>query len=163
MIVGKPKVTMGIDPDVDKSGLSMLKDRELGVTALPFPQLLNTIIIRAAELEQQGYAVDVYIEAGWLNHAHWHLSPKDTKAIAAAKGNAAGRNHETGRKIDEMLRYHGITTHLVKPLRKQWKGTDRKITHEELCNVCRTAKVTFSAKRTNQEERDAALISIVYG
>ena len=159
----KPTITFGIDPDTEKSGLAILKDGELAVSTLPFPQLVETIIIKARQWESEGYEVQVICEAGYINHAHWHILPKDTKAIAAAKGNAAGRNHEVARKIIEMLEHHHITTHAVKPLRKQWKGHDRKITHEELCNVCRTAKVTFSAKRSNQEERDAALLSIVYG
>lgn len=98
----------------------------------------------------------VVVEAGYMNKGNWHLNPKDTKAAAAAKGNHAGRNHETARKIVEMCKHWQMEVKEVKPLEKCWKGKDRKITHEEL------ARFTGVMGRTNQEGRDAALLAWVY-
>lgn len=154
---------VGIDPDVEKNGVALLdceKKTIQRLMSLTFPELLDFLryIQRQAEVEQKN--LRVIIEAGWLNKAHWHLSPKDTKQSAAAKGNAAGRNHETGRKIAEVCDHWQIPHELIKPLNLKvggvhlWNGKDGKITHDELISFTGIAK-----SRTNQEERDAALIA----
>lgn len=156
----------GIDPDVEKNGVALLdcEKRTIRVLAsLPFPELLDFLryIQRQAEVEQKRFRV--IVEAGWLNKANWHSSETDTKQLAAAKGNAAGRNHETGRKIVEMCAHWQIPTELMKPLRLKvggshlWNGKDGKITHEEL-----TSFTGITKPRTNQEERDAALLAWVF-
>lgn len=148
----KYDIYIGIDPDVDKSGVAHL-DADTGLlktSALTFPQLLDYLgYVKARKI----CSFLVVIEAGWLNKAHWHLTPYDSKASAAAKGNAAGRNHEVGRKIAECCEAWDIPYKLVKPLRKCWRGKDGKITHEEL------AYFTHIKGRTNQEGRDAALLA----
>ena len=156
----KVDVVIGIDPDVEKSGCAYLEvaTRKLEISTLTFPELLDFLryIKRQSEVTQKN--VRVIIEAGWMNKAHWHLSPKDTKQTAAAKGNSAGRNHEVGRKIAEMCDHWQIPYELIKPLALKvggvnlWQGKDGKITQEEL------AAFTGIMGRTNQEGRDAALI-----
>lgn len=157
----KVDVVIGIDPDVEKSGCAYLEvaTRRMEVSTLTFPDLLDYLryVKRQAEVAQRNFRV--IIEAGWLNKAHWHLTPKDTKAVAAAKGNHAGRNHETGRKIAEMCEHWQIPHELIKPLALKvggvnlWQGKDGKITQEEL------EAFTGVIGRTNQEGRDAALIA----
>ena len=132
------EVVIGIDPDVEKSGVASLEcdTRRLEIATLAFPDLLDYLMWTKRRAETTGRTFRVIIEAGWLNKAHWHLSPKDTKAVAAAKGNHAGRNHETGRKIAEMCDHWQIPYELVKPLALRvrgfhlWKGKDGKITHD---------------------------------
>ena len=108
-------VVIGIDPDVDKSGVAFLE----------------------CSTENNHQSVRVIIEAGWLNQSNWHLTARDTRAAAAAKGNHAGRNHEVGRKIAEMCDHWQIPYELVKPLALRvrgfhlWKGKDGKITHDK--------------------------------
>ena len=82
------------------------------------------------------------------------VSFKDTKAVAAKKGQEVGRMHETGRKIVEMLEHYGIDVREQHPLKKCWQGKDGKITHDELTALC-----GWDRKRSNQEERDAMLIA----
>lgn len=152
---------VGIDPDVEKSGVASLEypTRRLEVMTLEFPDLLDYLQWLKRQSEVTGNAVMVVIEAGWLNKSNWHLGTKDTRAVAAAKGNHAGRNHETGRKIAEMCQHWQIPYELVKPLALKiggvnlWKGKDGKITQEEL------AAFTGITGRTNQEGRDAALLA----
>lgn len=151
-------IYIGIDPDVEKSGVAELDAYShtfKKLKAMTFPELLDYLAANhfdcASSIVTPRYLV--VIEAGWLNKAHWHLTPRDTRAIAAAKGNAAGRNHEVGRKIAECCEAWGYPYKLVKPLRKCWRGKDGKITHEEL------AYFTHIEGRTNQEVRDAALLA----
>lgn len=159
--ITKVDVVIGIDPDVDKSGVAFLDcgSRKLQILNLRFPDLLDYLQYakRTAEVSQRN--LRVIIEAGWLNKAHWHIYPRDSKQSAAAKGNSAGRNHEVGRKIAEMCEHWQIPHELMKPLALKigganiWQGRDGKITAEEL------AAFTGVTGRTNQEGRDAALIA----
>jgi hypothetical protein len=149
---------IAIDPDVDRSGVAYLKTatRQLEVSSLAFPDLLDYLrYVKQAHGESKETVI-VVVEAGWLIQSNWHLLHKDSKAVAAAKGNSAGRNHETGRKIVEMCRHYGIEVVEQRPLQKCWRGKDGKITHEEL------ASFTGLTGKTNQEARDAALIAWVY-
>ncbi|MDR1884275.1 MAG: hypothetical protein LBR26_16065 [Prevotella sp.] len=149
---------IAIDPDVDKSGVALLKPatRQLEVTSLSFPQLLDYLKYVKKEHDKTGETVIVLVEAGWLNKSNWHLRDGDTKRIAGAKGNSTGRNHEVGRKIIECAAHYGIDVREQIPLRKCWKGKDGKITANEL------ASFTGLTGKTNQEGRDAALIAWVY-
>lgn len=153
------KTVIGIDPDVEKNGVATLcidNRRTMDITTHTFPELLEYLNVTRNRCRVEQKAVMVVIEAGWLNKSNWHLNGKDTKAVAAAKGNNAGRNHEVGRKIAEMCEYWDIPYTLMKPLRKCWKGKDGKITHEELTSF------TPVKGRTNQEGRDAALLAWKY-
>src|SRR5690554_5129023 len=146
---------IGIDPDCKKSGLCVIDKDEKKVIkaeALPFPELIATIGLykEADEIKC------VYVEAGWLNRGNYHGRKGDSRAIAAAKGEAVGRNAETGRKIIEMLRYNNIPVFEVKPLKKVWKGADGKISQSEIVRM-----IPGFPKRSNQEVRDAALIAWV--
>ncbi len=60
-----------------------------------------------------------------------------------------------------MLRYYGIKVIEQSPLRKCWQGKDGKITHEELKRLCDMSGIEFNRPRSNQEERDAALLAII--
>lgn len=150
------RVIIGIDPDVDKSGVCVYKKDSNNV------ELMNMSFPELVEYMHWIDFADVYVEAGWINHGNWHLKGYDNKRLGASKGYDVGRNHETGRKIVEMLKYMGFNVKEVKPLRKCWKGNDGKITHEELSILCK-AKGIDIGRRSNQDARDAALICLVSG
>lgn len=161
----KPDVVIGIDPDAEKNGVAIY-DTTTGLvetTSLTFPDTLDYLRYAQSQAKAGGRTLKVYIEAGWLNKTHWHVAYSDSRQAAAAKGNAVGRNHETGRKIAEMCQHWEIPHELVKPLPLKiggvnlWKGKEGKITAEEL-----QAKTGIRG-RTNQEARDAALIAWVCG
>lgn len=148
---------VGIDPDSDKSGVATIRtsDRLIEVSVKPFPNLMQYFRYLRDVITNHNSSVLIVVEAGWLNESNWHLGKYDSKALAAAKGKAVGRNHETGRKIAEMARdYYGLEVEEVRPLKKCWKGPEGKITHEEISFF-----IPGLPKRTNQEMRDAALIS----
>ena len=154
----KYDVYIGIDPDSVKSGVAYV-ERETGVcetTSLPFHQVLSYLEFVKKKSEENGQSVVVVVEAGWLNESNWHLLPRDNKYLAAAKGKGLGRCEQTGRLILEMAEHViGLPCIARKPLRKCWKGKDRKITQEEI------AEFTGLMGRTNQEGRDALLLAWV--
>jgi hypothetical protein len=149
---------IAIDPDVKKSGVAFLDptDKKLEVTALTFPQLIDYLLFAKKESDEHKEPFIVIVEAGWLNHSNWHTNKHDNIRTASMKGAAIGRNHEIGRKIIEMCEYHKIDVLPVLPLRKIWKGTGGKITHDEI------ERITGITGRTNQDGRDAALLAWVF-
>ncbi len=157
----RPDIVIGIDPDSDRSGVASLitATKTLNTVCLTFAETLDYLRNAKEQAQQVNRSLMVVIEAGWLNKTHWHVDYRDSARVAAAKGNAVGRNHETGRKLVEMCQHWNIPVVTVKPLSLRsggmqfWKGRDGKITAPEL------AALTGYKGRTNQEARDAALIA----
>lgn len=154
MIKSRPEIVIGIDPDVRKSGLAYLDvtTKEVQVISNSFPQLLEYLQNIAGNYTLSGRVV-VVVEASWLISTNWHTKREDSVRTAARKGKDAGRCHEVGRKIVECARYYGLEVVEKLPLKKIWKGKDGKITDEEIKAFIRIEG------RTNQEERDAALLA----
>lgn len=146
---------IGIDGDVDKSGVAFLHvpTRKLEATSLSFPDLLDYLQTAKTKSELSGESVIVVVEASWLISHHWHSKKGDNQRVTAKKGNSAGRNHEVGRKIVEMCEHYGLEVIEQRPLRKCWKGRGGKITQEEI------EYFTGLSGRTNQEMRDAVLLA----
>ena len=140
---------VGIDPDTLKSGVATKTKGSISLYSLSFFQLFDFLSKNRESI------TNVRVEASWLIKHNWHAKLKGTAAINTSIGNDAGRNHETGRKIVEMCVYLEIPYQEVKPLKKIWKGPDKKITHQELAML-----IPGIPKRTNQEVRDAALLII---
>lgn len=130
----KIDIIIAIDPDVEKNGVAYLncENKNLEISTLSFPELLDYLryVQRCAETTQKHLVV--VVEAGYMNKGNWHLNPKDTKAAAAAKGNHAGRNHETARKIVEMCKHWQMEVKEVKPLEKCWKGKTERLPMKSL-------------------------------
>ena len=155
---GKADIVIGIDPDVSKSGVGVVS-REGGVEAcvsLTFPQLLEYLQIERDRRRAENLSVVVVVEASWKISTNWHTQRGESVRTAARKGKDAGRCHEVGRKIVECARYYGLEVVERLPLKKIWKGKDGKITDEEI-----KAFMPIQG-RTNQEERDAALLAWDY-
>lgn len=150
-------IKFSIDPDTHKSGIAIFNDGSdvVKCESLTFPDLVD--MITSCEGEKS-----VVIEAGWANESYFHLSPSDSRMVIAKKGYNVGENHRTGKLIVEYLKAHGVRVDEVKPLRKLWRGRDRKITHDELTIHAKQHGFTLSKNRTNQDERDAVLLGLVY-
>ncbi len=150
----RPEIVIGIDPDVSKSGLAYLDvtTKEVRLISNSFPQLLEYLQNVARNHTLSGRVV-VVVEASWLISTNWHTKRGDSERTTARKGKDVGRCHEVGRKIVECARYYGLEVVEKLPLKKIWKGKDGKITDEEIKTFMRIEG------RTNQEERDAALLA----
>ena len=143
---------IGIDPDVKKSGIAIITDNKvLTALSLNFFELYEYLKICSENVDV------IKIEASWLISynftAHSGTLPQRLKIA-----NHTGANHEVGRKIVEMCEYLQIKYKLIRPLKKIWKGPNKKITHAELVNIWQIKKLGFVKKQTNQEERDAILL-----
>lgn len=149
---------IGIDPDIDKSGVGFLEvtTRKLEVSTLSFPALMDYFDHVVERGKKTGQSVIVVVEASWMMKSNWHLKFGSRKEYAAATGYKVGQNHQTGRLICEMARAKGLEVLEHAPLRKCWKGKDGKITADEL------QQITGLIGRTNQESRDAALLAWCY-
>ena len=151
------KYYIGIDPDVDKSGVAYYESesKKLELSNLTFFQLFDYLrFAKGAKLDFEKLVI--YIEAGWLNKSNWHKSYKNKDGRLVKHSEAqnekisrnTGANHETGKKIVEMCEYLELDYVIVKP-------TSSKVNSEYF------NKLTNTIGRTNQEQRDAAML--VYG
>lgn len=131
------KTVVGIDPDIDKSGVALIKDKKVTLLNLTFFELFDFFNKEDPSL--------VIVEAGWLNKGNWHTKDKGSAAINAKIGNNTGRNHETGRKIVEMLEYLKIPC------------LEKKPTQSKL-NAKLFGMITKIKTKTNQEQRDAYML-----
>ena len=151
----KVRLVVGIDPDVDKSGVGIidLDTKEISKAELRLPELVEYL---------QGIEdVMVIIEAGWKNSSNFHLKNKG-QWHASKIGEQVGRNHEVSKIIGEFCDYHHIPYRFVKPLSKCYRGREGKISHEELVELIEERGLTMPKCRTNQEVRDAIRLAIVY-
>ena len=149
-----PAYIIGIDPDVDKSGVALLEvaTRNIIAESMTFVQLTKYFYHIADSFQRD--MVDIVVEASWTTAHNFHSLPTDSKAVAAKKSYHVGCNHQVGKCICDMAMAHGLNVVEQPPLRKIWRGKDRKITHEELIAI-----TGMTAKRTNQEVRDAVLLA----
>jgi hypothetical protein len=130
---------IGIDPDVDKSGFAVSVDGKLtSVTTKSFWEIADYLF-------DHSKTSVVYIEAGWLHaKSNWHGRPGQSKAVGEKISKAVGANHQVGKLMAEYCERNGIEYHLVKPMGKVDAKTFKNTTKWQ--------------DRTNQEERDAAMI-----
>ena len=153
----KYDIIIAIDPDTEKSGVAMLdlKHNEVEASAMPFPELLDML----RDVSQWTSPCKVIVEGGWLvSKSNYHAAYGRVGECVARK---VGANHETGRKIVEVLEHWGIEHEVVHPLKKCWKGRDRKITQKELNSLLRGMGIKEMG-RCNQDMRDAVLIALTY-
>lgn len=159
MVKTKYDRIIGIDPDVEKSGVTELhvETRMVNIAALSFPDLMDYLQKMKRDFVDKGEKIVVVVEAGWKKQSNWHASKTRSIAAAAKTGNNTGRNHEVARKIAEMARHYGLEVDEIYPLKKIWKGPEGKITHEELSFI-----VGGLTKRQSQDCRDSCLIAWEY-
>lgn len=148
-------VIIAIDPDVKASGVAVLDipKRRVEARSMPFPELLEML----RDVSRWSVPCRVIVEGGWLvSKSNYHYA-KGKGGERIAKN--VGANHETGRKIVEMLAHWGIEHEVIHPLKKCWKGRDGKITLAELNSLLRGMGIKEMG-RCNQDVRDAVLIAL---
>ena len=153
----KYDLIIAIDPDTEKSGVATLDldGMEVHAEAMPFPVLLEEL--SNTQCLSRGKNFKVIVEGGWLvSKSNYHYA-RGRGGERIAKN--VGANHETGRKIVEMLAHWGIEHEVIRPLKKCWKGRDGKITLSELNSLLRGMGIREMG-RCNQDVRDAVLIAL---
>jgi hypothetical protein len=135
---------IGIDPDIDKSGLCVYDryaDDKMQLFTASFFDVLQTI----EEWNSRRRTI-VKLEAGWLNKkSNWH-GGKANVAQKIAKN--VGENHATGKLIEQYCIRNNYQYKLIVPKKSKVDAVMFK-------------KLTGYERRTNQELRDAAML--VYG
>lgn len=133
------KVFLGIDPDVDKSGFAYWSGETLKLRNLKFFDLLQAIKDAVPTL--------VLLEAGWLNKDSRHAMRAFGASYNSRIGERVGRNHQVGILIAEYLERENIPHELIRPTKHKIKSN---------VTFCEFVKHKFS--RSNQEQRDAAML-----
>ncbi len=132
------ELIVGIDPDVEKSGVAIWCYGWVRIEVLSFFDLYDRL-----PQYKKDYDLKVIIEASWLNKkVNYH----------GGKGGAGqkiayhvGMNHAVGKLINEMCESLKIETILVRP-------TKKKLDQHQF------NEVTGIQGRTNPEKRDAAML-----
>lgn len=152
----QPEIIIGIDPDVDQSGVAVLtcNIKEIRVGRKRLPELISLLKEMKDGARAKGNGMLVVVEASWLISHNWHANHGRSAAAVAKTGYNVGRNHQVGIMIAEFCRAMDIEVKEQMPLKKMWKGANGKITHEELSWF-----IPGLPKQTNNEERDAALLA----
>ena len=162
MKMSRPRYIIGIDPDVDRTGVALVdrEGRRLEYAgALTFADCVKYLDGIAAMYPSED--VEVVIEDSDTS-TNWHygsilfdkrLAMDQKMRKAAAIGRSAGLCHATARHLREYAESCGLRVVMQRPLKKCWKGKDGKITQVEAAQF-----MPGLPKRCNQEVRDAALL-----
>lgn len=152
----KYSMIIGIDPDVDGSGVAILEcSRTLATVRYKLP-----VLSKLLEEYKGREDVLVVVEASYLVSSNWHLEKCDSKRKAAATGRNVGRNHEIGRQIVEFCKFYGIPYEEKLPLKKVWQTKTGKISKVELERLCVGSGIGYKFSGNDPEQRDAALLAI---
>lgn len=137
------KIFIGLDPDVDKSGFSLINGEHYELHALSFfdvfKRFKELILLHGKE------RITVYIECGFLNKSNWHKKVNQSASANAKIGERTGANFEVAKKLCEMCEYLGLKYIQVRPTRTKLDAATFK-------------QLTKITKRTNQEERDSFML-----
>lgn len=152
------KYHIGIDPDVTNSGVCVWNAETQTIErlcCLPFfgkrhsgefaarDGLFDCLTYYATTNDPGD--VRVVVDAGWLNRSNFHARANENQRVNAQIGERTGANHETGKKIIEMCEYLELPCELHRPTRSK-------------IGAGYFAHITGCKGRTNQEERDAAML-----
>lgn len=129
---------IGIDPDVDKSGVYILNDGWYKLATMPLWEVFETIRLRIDTLRQTNSCY-VVIEAGWKNKRGLPFSQGRMRAVRT------GMNHAIGMQIEAFCKAYEIEYELFVPTCRTPKWS-----HETMCRL-----TGVDAKKSNQEMRDA--------
>jgi hypothetical protein len=137
----KEKIIIGIDPDVEKSGVAVKCKTFIKLSNLSFFQLFD--LLNAYKETRKN--IEVYVECGYLNGSNWHKKINQSASINAKIGERTGANFEVAKKICEMCEYLKIEHVKIKPTRSKVNAEFFK-------------QITKIETRTNQEQRDAYML-----
>lgn len=134
------KIIIGIDPDLDKSGVSIYREnKSLELDCLTFPEVLNLFDHQLENIEK------VVIEAGWLvEKSNWHARAGMTPQARERQAKNVGENHAVGKLLECCAKAKGLEVQLLTPQGK--------------CNAAQFKRFTGYQGSTNQETRDAGML-----
>lgn len=152
---------IGIDPDTSKSGMALVivDKKVVGVSSYTFPELLKKVHDIVDNTEYTSFCIVIELDRKTTHN--WHLGFGDSARVAKQKGFSQGRCYQIAADIADYFRAtmpSDVDVVEWPPLCKCWSGSDQKITADEFG---RLKGISHMGGRTNQEERDAALLALV--
>lgn len=139
----KEMILLGLDPDCDKSGFSLINGEHYELCTLSFFDIFKRF--KELILLHEKESITVYIECGFLNKSNWHKKVNQSASANAKIGERTGANFEVAKKLCEMCEYLGLKYIQVRPTRRKLDAATFK-------------SITKITKRTNQEERDSFML-----
>jgi hypothetical protein len=144
---------IGIDPDIDKSGVAVLSAELKMLKAMRFFDLIEFLN------KHKSVITCVHIEASWLRPHNWHANKYNGVNVASSIGKDIGANHQVGRLIAEYCKENKIKYFLEMPKKLVWGRGNEKIKHTELIkHFSKRYEFLKNYKTTNKEVRDAFLL-----
>lgn len=151
----KHDIVIGIDPDIDGSGVAVLHNRVVHSRRMMLPELADFL-----HSYRRREDVIVVVEAGWLNPSNQHIKGNESARYASKVGERVGRCHEISRQVAEFCKYYKVPYVEKFPLRKTWQSSTGKISHKEMMLLCKGSKVEYLFETKDQEQRDAVLLAL---
>jgi len=139
----KSNLLIGIDPDCDKSGFSVINAQHYEITTLTFFDMFKRF--KELIIHYGVENINVYVECGFLNKSNWHKKIGQSASLNTKIGERTGANFETAKKICEMCEYLGLKYYQIRPTRSKINAEGFK-------------QLTKITKRTNQEMRDSFML-----
>lgn len=135
------KILIGIDPDVDKSGVAWMSGDQIILNNLSFFEIYDMLsFYREKEIKPT-----VYVECGFLNKSNWHAQSGRSASVNAKIGQRTGENFQVAKLLVQMCKHLAIPHVEVRP-------TASKV------DAGKFKTITGIKTRTNQEQRDAAML-----
>lgn len=156
----KNKIIIGIDPDIEKSGVAILKENTIMTYNYSFSHLCYNLFTKLKELKKTT-DIKVIVEASWQINNLYNKFRSLPSAVGSKIGIKIGLNHGVGRLICETARYNDLETEEVMPIKIENKKG--KLSTTELRAMGSRYKIEILKQELNQEERDAAMLAMYYG
>lgn len=143
------RVVIGIDPDVDASGVCIVSsDCDVSIQRLAFFDLCELLAQSASEP-----GTIAIIEAGWLNkRSNWHGAASQAAGARIAKN--VGANHQIGKLLCDLCDRVKLERVLVRPHAGKLTAAQFRAQFGDI--------VPRERLRMSQDERDASAIAIWY-
>lgn len=153
----KAGFVLGIDPDVDKSGFTLVDCASRCVIYSSSLAMVDALRYIDSLAENAHYRPLVIVIEDSDTSTGWHYSRRDTQPVVFAKGRSVGMCHATMRHLHEHIDAVGLDCILKRPLRLVWGKGGEKISQREISYF-----MTGFPKRSNPEMRDSALLAWDY-
>ena len=142
-------ITIGIDPDLIASGIAVVDGKELKhLLSIKLPDLISTIKAIGSPAE-----VCIKLENPEANKGLFASRQNKNKAVSIAIAMSVGKVQATTHNIKELLESVGYAVKLITPLKGEVK-------RQAKADAKYFNKLIGWAGRSNQDQRDAALIAL---
>jgi len=142
-------ITIGIDPDMVASGIAVVNGKEVQhLLSIKLPDLISAIKAIGSPAE-----VCIKLENPEANKGLFASRQNKNKAVSIAIAMSVGKVQATTHHIKELLESEGYAVKLIAPLKGEVK-------RQAKADAKYFNKLTGWSGRSNQDQRDAALIAL---